>query len=666
MKLRSALALLLSLSFSVPVMAQGAIAFEGSDTTVRPQDDLFRHANGKWLSSTEIPADRRSYGTFALLAERAEADVKALLEEAASRPGASAESRMIGDFYASLLDLAALDRAGLKPLKPELDRIAKVRTMQDVAALMGHMLGSGVAGPVVAYVSADAKNPNLNAVTWTQSGLGLPDRDYYLSADTKDFRAAYVAYLTELGKLAGFAKPAATAKTVMAFETALAEIQWAAEDRRDALQTYNPTPRKLWAKEYGPFPWEAFAKASGMPAGSGAILSEKTYFKAFAKLASETPVETWKAYLRFRLLDAYGEHLGKGFRTAHHRFHGETMSGLKAEAPRWRTAVETTSDALGEAIGQRYVAKHFPPAAKARMQELVDNLFEAYRESLAKVEWMTPKTRQAALDKLSSFKVKIGYPDAWRGYTGLEVKRADAVGNLLRVSRFLYARDMAEAGKPVDRTRWHMTPQTVNAYYDPTANEIVFPAAILQNPFFDLSGDDAFNYGAIGAVIGHEISHGFDDEGRRYDGQGRLRDWWTAADEKAFLQRAERLIAQYDSYEALPGKFVNGKLTLGENIADLAGVAMAYRAYQLSLGGKEAPVIADMSGDQRFFMGYARVWRNKDREERALSKLSTDPHSPAAYRVNGVVTNFDAFYRTFDVKAGDKLFRKPEDRVRIW
>jgi putative endopeptidase len=647
-------------------MAQGAIAFEGSDATVRPQDDLFRHANGKWLSSTEIPADRRSYGTFALLAERAEADVKALLEEAVSKPGASPESRMIGDFYASLLDLAALDRAGLKPLKSELDRIAKARTMPDVAALMGHMLGSGVAGPVVAYVSADAKNPTVNAVTWTQSGLGLPDRDYYLSADTKDFRAAYVAYLTELGQLAGFASPAATAQKVMAFETALAEIQWAAEDRRDALQTYNPTPRKLWSKEYGPFPWEAFAKATGMPAGSGAILSEKTYFKAFAKLAAETPVETWKAYLRFRLLDAYGEHLGKGFRAAHHRFHGETMSGLKAEAPRWRTAVETTSDALGEAIGQRYVTKHFPPAAKARMQELVDHLFEAYRESLAKVEWMTPKTRQAALDKLGSFKVKIGYPDAWRGYAGLEVKRTDAVGNLLRVSRFLYGRDMAEAGKPVDRTRWHMTPQTVNAYYDPTANEIVFPAAILQPPFFDLAGDDAFNYGAIGAVIGHEISHGFDDEGRRYDGQGRLRDWWTSADEKAFLERAERLIKQYDAYEALPGKFVNGKLTLGENIADLAGVAMAYRAYQLSLGGKEAPVLADMTGDQRFFMGYARVWRNKDREERALSKLSTDPHSPAAYRVNGVVTNFDAFYRTFDVKAGDKLFRKPEDRVRIW
>jgi putative endopeptidase len=658
--------LLLSLSFSVPVLAQGAIAFEGADKTVRPQDDLFRHVNGTWLATTEIPADRRSYGTFALLAERAEADVKALLEEAAAKPGASPESRMIGDFYAALLDLAALDRAGLAPLAPELDRIAKARKLEDVAALMGHLLGSGVAGPVVAYVSADAKNPTVNAVTWTQSGLGLPDRDYYLKPDAKSFREAYVAYLTELGKLAGFATPEATAKSVMAFETELAEIQWAAEDRRDALQTYNPTERKLWAKEYGPFPWEAFAKACGMPQASGAILSEKTYFKAFSKLAAETPVETLKSYLRFRLLDAYGEHLGKGFRTAHHRYHGETLSGLKAESPRWRTAVETTSDALGEAIGERYVAKHFPPAAKARMQELVDHLFEAYRESLAKVEWMTPETRKAALAKLDGFKVKIGYPDAWRGYAGLKVTRTDAVGNLLNVSRFLYGRDMAEAGKPVDRQRWHMTPQTVNAYYDPTANEIVFPAAILQPPFFDIAADDAYNYGAIGAVIGHEISHGFDDEGRRFDGEGRLRDWWTPADEKAFLARAERLITQYDGYEALPGKNVNGKLTLGENIADLAGVAMALRAYHLSLGGKKAPVIKDMTGDQRFFMGYARVWRNKDREERAISKLSTDPHSPAAFRVNGVVTNVDAFYKTFDVKPGDKLYRKPEDRVRIW
>ena len=666
MKLRSTLALLLSLSFSVPVMAQGASAFEGSDTTVRPQDDLFRHANGNWLDKTEIPADRRSYGTFSLLAERAEADVKALLEEASRKPGASLEGRMIGDFYASMLDEAALDRAGLSPLKSELDRIAKARRLSDVAAFMGHMLGSGVAGPVVAYVSADAKNPTVNAVTWTQSGLGLPDRDYYLSADTQDYRKAYVSYLTELGKLAGFADPAKTAKTVMAFETELAEIQWAAEDRRDALQTYNPTPRKLWAKEYGPFPWEAFAKATGMPDGSGAILSEKTYFKAFSKLAAETPLETWKAYLRLRMLDAYAEHLSKPFRAAHFKFHGKTMSGLKAESPRWRIAVETTSDALGEAIGQRYVAKHFPPAAKARMQELVDHLFEAYRENLAKVEWMTPATRKAALEKLASFKVKIGYPEKWRGYQGLEVKRGDAVGNLLRVSRFLYARDMAEAGKPVDRTRWHMTPQTVNAYYDPTANEIVFPAAILQPPFFDMKGDDAYNYGAIGAVIGHEISHGFDDEGRRFDGQGRLRDWWTPSDEKAFLERAERLITQYDAYEALPGKNVNGKLTLGENIADLAGVAMAHRAYALSLGGKPAPVIAGKTGDERFFLGYARVWRNKDREERALSKLSTDPHSPARFRVNGVVTNIDSFYKTFDVKPGDQLYRKPEDRVRIW
>lgn len=666
MKLRLILTLLVSLSFSVPVLGQGAIAFEGADLQVRPQDDLFRHANGQWLTRTEIPADRRSYGTFSLLAERAEADVKALLEEAVANPSESPESRMIGDFYASLLDVETLDRAGLAPLQGELDRIAQIRSLPAVAGFMGHMLGSGVAGPVVAYVSADAKNPTMNAVTWTQSGLGLPDRDYYLSDDKRSFRAAYLAYLTQLATLAQLPDPAAQAQRVMAFETELAEIQWAAEDRRDALETYNPTPRDRWAEDYGPFPWEAFAEACGMPETSGAILSEKTYFKAFAKLASEIPLDTWKDYLRLRMLDAYAEYLSQDFRVAHHRFHGEVMSGLKAEAPRWRLAVETTSDALGEAIGQRYVAKHFPPEAKARMQVLVDHLFQAYRESLSTVEWMKPETRKAALSKLSGFKVKIGYPDRWRGYEGLVVRRDDAVGNLLRVSRLLYSRDMAEAGQPVDRTRWYMTPQTVNAYYDPTANEIVFPAAILQPPFFDMQADDAFNYGAIGAVIGHEISHGFDDEGRRFDGEGRLRDWWTPADEEAFLARAERLVEQYDAYEALPGKFVNGKLTLGENIADLAGVAMAHRAYRLSLNGKEAPVIDGKSGDQRFFLGYARVWRNKDREERALAKLATDPHAPARFRVNGVVTNIDAFYKTFNLKPGDKLYRKPQDRVRIW
>ncbi len=666
MKLRSTLALLLTLSFSVPVMARGAVAFEGSDPAVRPQDDLFRHANGQWLDRTEIPADRRSYGTFSLLGERAEADVKALLEEAAAKSDGTGEGRMIGDFYASLIDLDALERAGLKPLVPELDRIARIKKLSDVATYMGHMLGSGVAGPAVAYVGADAKNPTLNAVTWVQSGLGMPDRDFYLKPDSKAHRDAYLAYLTQLGKLARQKSPQATAKTVMAFETELAKIQWARADRRDALKTYNPTPRKLWAKEYGPFPWEAFAKAAGMPPASGAIVSEKSYFQAFAKLAAKTPMETWKAYLSLRMLDSYAEHLGQDFRKAHHRFHGEVLNGLKAEAPRWRKAVEATSDALGENIGQRYVAKHFPPAAKARMKELVDNLFVAYRESLSNLEWMTPETRKAALAKLSGFTVKIGYPDAWRGYQGLVVERGDAVGNLLRVSRFLYARDMREAGKPVDRSRWHMMPQTVNAYYDPTANEIVFPAAILQPPFFDMTGDDAYNYGAIGAVIGHEISHGFDDEGRRYDEQGRLRDWWKPADEKAFLARAERLISQYDGYEVLPGKNVNGRLTLGENIADLAGVAMALKAYRHSLGGKPAPEVEGMSGDQRFFMGYARVWRNKDRDERALSKLATDPHSPAAFRVNGVLTNFDAFYETFGLKEGDKLYQRPENRVRLW
>jgi putative endopeptidase len=358
--------------------------------------------------------------------------------------------------------------------------------------------------------------------------------------------------------------------------------------------------------------------------------------------------------------------MGTAWREASHRFKGEKLNGLTAAPPTWRTAVEATNAALGEAIGERYVAEHFPPAAKARMQVLVKNLMAVYKENLEKLDWMTPATRKAALDKLAHFSVKIGYPDKWRGYQGLVVKRGDGVGNLVRESRFDYMRDMAEAGRPVDRSRWHMTPQTVNAYYNPVGNEIVFPAAILQPPFFDMKGDDAYNYGAIGAVIGHETSHGFDDQGRRYDAQGRLRDWWQPEDEKNFTSRAERLVAQYSGYEPLPGTHVDGKLTLGENIADLAGLSMALKAYHRSLGAQAPKVVDGLSADQRFFVGFARVWRSKSRPESLKMRLVADPHSPEQYRTNGVVTNMDAFYEAFDVQPGDRLYKKPEDRVRIW
>ncbi|HEY9897993.1 MAG TPA: M13 family metallopeptidase [Pantanalinema sp.] len=665
MKHRTFLAIALLAALSSPALAQ---PFAGGDPAVRAQDDLFRHVNGSWLDSTAIPGDKASYGTFMILREKAEKDVRTLIEAAAARPGKDLNSRLVGDFYAALMDEKQAEQRGAAPLKDPLARIAGIKDLNGVADAIAHLMAIGVAGPVVAGVDADPKAPLTNVVFWAQSGLGMPDRDYYLKAgaEAEATRAAYLAYLSELNRLAKVPAPEAAAKRTLAFETALAELHWKTADRRDAIKTYNPAPRATWAKTYPAFPWERFADAAGMPRASGAIVMEPSYFQGFAKLASRTSMADWKAYLTSRLLDNYAEVLGKPFQQAHYRFKGERLQGLTSMPERWRMAVGLTNDALGEAIGARYVEKHFPVEAKARMQALVSNLLAIYRESLEKLDWMTPETRMAALDKLGKFSVKIGYPDQWRGYDGLVVRRDDAVGNLVRASRFAFSRDMKEAGKPVDRARWHMTPQTVNAYYNPSGNEIVFPAAILQPPFFDPAADDAFNYGAIGAVIGHEISHGFDDQGRRYDGDGRLRDWWTAGDQKAFEERAARLIAQYDAYEPLPGERVNGKLTLGENIADLTGVAMALKAYHRSLGDRPAVQLDGLTPDQRFFYGYARVWRTKYRDEALKTRLLSDPHSPGQYRTNGVVTNLDAFHEAFGLKTGDKLFKRPEDRIRIW
>ena len=659
---RPILAVAMTLALATP-----AFAFAGGDAKTRPQDDLFRHANGGWLDATAIPGDKSRHGTFTILREQSDEIIKKLLANAAANPGRDRESQLVGDYYAALIDLEAIAQAGLTPLADVFARIDRLETLDHVAEELGRMVYDGATGPVLAYPGPDAKDPTVNAVTWYQSGLGLPDRDYYLKPgdEAEALRQSYRAYLVELHRLAGFPEPEAAALAILNFETAIAQIQWSRVDRRDAVKTYNPVPKARWA-ELGAFPWQRFAQASGMPAHLGANAHEPSYLKAFSALAAETPIAVWKTYLKGRFLTGYASILDQRFRAAHHRFKGEKLQGLKEQPALWKVAVEETNNALGMVVGQRYVEAHFPPAAKARMQTLVTNLMSAYRESLAKLEWMSPKTRAQALDKLAKFTVKIGYPDKWPSYDGLVVKRDDAVGNMRRVWAYDYARDMKEAGKPVDRSRWHMNPQMVNAYYSPPANEIVFPAAILQPPFFDLAGDDAYNYGAIGAVIGHEISHGFDDSGRRYDGEGRLRDWWTPEDAEAFNARAQRLVAQYGAYEPLPGVKVNGQLTLGENIADLAGVKMAYQAYQLSLGGKPAPVVDGQTGAQRFVLGYARAWRSKSRDEYTKMRVTVDSHSPEQYRTNGVVTNLDAFHEAFGVQPGDKLYRKPEDRIRVW
>ena len=659
--IRPALAIAMVAMLAAPALAAPKLP-AGADPTVRPQDDLFRAVNGRWLNSTKIPGDKKGYGTFMILREKSNTDVRSLLD------AAKGSNSLEGNAYQAFADTAAIERQGLKPLAGTLAAIEACSSLDDVAVEIGQLGLAGVSVPVSMGVGPDAKDPMTNAVYWGQSGLGLPNRDYYLpaGADSQKLRDQYVRYLETLNRLAHAADPKRAAKETMAFETAVAKIQWAAADRRDAVKTYNPSTRAEWAKRYPGFPWETMAAGGAMPPTRGSIVAEPRYFKDFAALAATTPLDTWKRYLRSRTLDEFSPHLPAAFRQANYEFKGAKLQGLTAQPPRWRVAVETTDELVGEAVGSSYVKKNFPPTAKAQMEVLVGNLLASYRDAIGKLPWMEPATRKEALLKLSKLRVKIGYPDAWRGYKGLTLDAHDATGDKLKATQFLNLRDMAEAGQRVDRSRWDLTPQTVNAYDNPVGNESVFPAAILQPPFFDPKADDAYNYGAIGAVIGHETSHGFDDQGRRFDADGKLRDWWTPADEKNFSARTDKLVAQYNSYTPLPNEHVNGKLTLGENIADLAGLTLALDAYHRSLKGKPAPLIDGATGDQRFFIGFARVWRSKSRPEWLHTRLVADPHSPEQFRTNGSVTNIDAFYDAFGLKPGDKLYKAPADRIHIW
>ncbi|MEB3187914.1 MAG: M13 family metallopeptidase [bacterium] len=681
MKTRLAIPLLLALSLTPGTLADARPTaahashdqashplLEGGDRRVRPQDDLYRHANGTWLRTTPIPGDRVSYGVFDRMAQRSEVRVRELLTEAMKHPGRSFEDQILGDLYASLLDTASLDQSGLEALRPLLDRASELADPADLAPLFLEFSKAGARTPVALYVAPDEKKPTVYAAHLYQDGIGLPDRDYYLNDGPEDrkLREGYLAYLTTLARLSGSADPAGDARATLDLETAIARVQWSQVECRDDLKAYNPLTRAGWSGGYAPLDFEAFARAAGLPPDAGCIVAQPTYVQAIAGLVKDTPLSSWQAYLRLRILDAHAMHLGAGFRAAYQHFHREQVRGMPSAPPRWRTALRTTSDALGEAIGIRYVARHFPQSAKRSARRLVDHLLVAYRRRLEQVSWMSPTTRQAALRKLDRLTVKIGYPDRWRGHDGLVIRRDDGVGNLLRVSRYHFDRDIRDVGQPVDRTRWEMPPQMVNAYYNPVANEIVFPAAILQDPFFDPAAEDARNFGAIGAIIGHEISHGFDDSGRHYDADGSLRDWWTPEDARNFEARAARLVKQYGAYTPLPGLHVNGQLTLGENIADLAGVTMAFEGFHLAQGKHPATTLEGLTGDQRFFLSYARSWRSLTRPQALKEQLLSDPHSPDEYRTNGVVTNLDAFHRTFGLKPGDRLYQPVAGRIRIW
>ncbi len=652
-----------------PVLPPSGLNLANFDRNVRPQDDLYRFVNGHWLATTEIPADRSNYGAFSKLADDVETNLRVIVEEAAaSNAAVGSEQRMIGDFYASFMDEARAEQRGLEPLAGEFARIDAINDRTALVDYLAHLQVLGINNPLGLAINPDAKRPDVYTIWADQAGLGMPDRDYYLSEDSKFVatRAKYVEYLEDLLGHAGRKDTVKAAQKVMALETRLAKAQWPNVDLRNIDKVYNPYDLAGAAKLTPAIDWPRYLEMTGIAGHDSVIIGEPSYFKELSRALAEVPLDVWRDYLRVRVIDDLAPYLNAELVDRAFDFNGRTITGTPELRPRWKRALGETEAGIGDMLGKAYVERHFPPEAKARMDELIANLRKAFASSIDELEWMGPETRREAHAKLDSFTVKIGYPEKWKEYPGLEIRPDDLVGNVLRAREVNHRREVGKLGQPIDRTEWFMTPQTVNAYYNPLANEIVFPAAILQPPFFDMKADDAVNYGGIGAVIGHEISHGFDDQGRKFDGKGMLRDWWTSEDTGRFQARSGALVDQYSAFSPLAGMSVNGELTLGENIGDLSGLAVAYKAYRLAQGERPAPVIDGYTGDQRFFFGWAQVWARKYRDDELRKRLLTDPHSPSEYRCNGVVRNLPEFAEAFDVGPGDKLYLPAGEQVRIW
>ncbi len=658
-----------------PRMGPWGFDLGGRNLATRPAQSLFLYANGRYLDDLTIPADRSGFGAFDALNELSQNRMRAVADRAARARAASdgaadevakGPAAQVGALYRSFMDEAKVDALGARPLAADLAAIRALKTHDDVARLMG-TTSAGFGGSIFSLsVYDDAKAPLRYAVYLGQAGLGMPDRDYYLDPRFAVQKTAYEAYVARLLTLAGWPDPAQMAKAIVALETQIAEVSWTRAERRDEDKTYNPyTVAELAALAPG-FNWQAFLDGAELGAANRVIVSENTAFPKIAAIFAATPLDTLKAWSAFTLTDQAAPYLAKDFNLAHYGFRQKTLSGQPEQRPRWKRGVALVDSQIGEALGELYVKAYFPPASKARMDALVSDIRIAMKGRITQLTWMEAATRAKALEKLASFKVKIAYPDTWRDYSALELRDTDLYGNVERASAFAWRRDARRLNDPVDRTEWGMTPPTINAYYAPTKNEIVFPAAILQPPFFDPDGDPAINYGGIGAVIGHEITHGFDDQGRKYAGDGSLTDWWTPADAERFQAQATKLGKQYSAIEPLPGAHINGDLTMGENIADLGGLLLALDAYHLSLNGRPAPIIDGLTGDQRVFLGWAQVWRAKNREDRARQLLVSDPHAPSQYRVDVPARNIDAFYKAFGGKPGDPMFLAPEDRVRIW
>jgi len=653
-----------------PQIGSWGVDLAGKDLAVRPGDDFFRYAGGSWIASTELPSDRTRFGSFDQLADKSEADTRGIIEElAATSAQAGSLEQKIGDYYAAHLDQQAIDARGLEPAQAGLRDIAAARTHVAIAELMARP-DLPVNGPIGAFITLDQKNPDRYVVAVTHSGLGLPEREFYLRDDEqfREIQTQYRAHIARLLTLGGMpaGRSNAAAKRIVALETAIAREHWPVAKRRERDLTYNPRSIDELVALLPGYPVREALAAGELADVTEFIVREVDTMTPLAELFRATPVATWRDYLTYHYLRHSASLLPSALDAEVFAFFGKTLNGQPEQRPRWKRSVGAVNGALGEAVGQIYVARHFAPESKQQMLELVENVRKAYGERIRALPWMSEETKLVALEKLAAFRTKIGYPDRWRDYSALEVKPGDAFGNSQRAAAFGWREQRARLFKPTDRDEWFMTPQTVNAYYNPIFNEIVFPAAILQPPFFDPKADPAVNYGAIGGVIGHEMGHGFDDQGSKSDARGVLRTWWNPDDEAAFRKLGDNLVAQYSEFEPLPGLKLNGRLSLGENIGDLGGLSVAHAAYRLSLGDRAAAAIDGLSGDQRFFLSWAQVWRTLFREQSLRNQVMTGPHSPPEFRVNGVVRNIDAWYSAFGVKQGDRLYLPDEQRVRIW
>ncbi|HWF77260.1 MAG TPA: M13 family metallopeptidase [Caulobacteraceae bacterium] len=653
-------------SLSGPQIPPWGFDLAGQDLSVAPGADFYAHANGTYVRKLVIPPDRARYGAFDALQALSETRVHGILEKAAANADATGDERKIGAFYRSFLDEGRANALGAKPIAPELAAIRTADSREKLAALMGEGVKGFYGSIFDVDISVDAKDPAHYAVEMGQSGLGLPNRDYYLEPAFAPQKAKYQAYVAQMLKLADWPDADAEAAAIVDMETKIAAASWTLAQERDPTKTYNPmTPAEL-AKAAPGFDWGAYLAAADLGGAQRVVVDEVDAVPKIAAVFAATPVKTLQAWQAFNVADSAAPYLSKPFVDANFEFRAKALSGQQAQRPRWKRGVSLLNRDMGFAVGRLYVAQYFPPDSQAKMLALVGNIRGALASRIQKVTWMSDATKARALQKLSMLNVKVGYPTKWRDYSALSISPDDLVGNVRRASVFDWHRRASRLGKPVDKTEWYLTPQTVNAYYDATKNEIVFPAAILQPPFFDPAADPAINYGGIGGVIGHEMTHGFDDQGRHFDGTGKLADWWTDEDDARFRERAAKLGAQYSAMEPIPGEHIKGDQTMGENIADLGGLLLANDAYHASLGGKPAPVLDGLTGDQRVFLGWAQVWRGATRPDALRRQLVSDFHSPETARVNGVVRNVDAWYSAWNIRPGDPLYLAPDQRVRIW